>query len=55
MLMMLAMFLFIVMDSFAKWLVSDAMSAAQIIAVRSWMIVTVIPLILLLRGEIGHL
>ncbi len=54
-LMLLAMLLFIVMDAFAKWLVSADMSAAQIVAVRSWMICAAIPLILLARGELGQL
>ena len=54
-LMMLAMLLFIVMDAVAKWLVSDAMSAVQIIAVRSWIICALVPLLLLLRGQQGEL
>lgn len=54
-LMMLAMLLFIVMDAFAKWLVSDDMSAVQIIAVRGWIITAVIPLLLALRGRLGDL
>ena len=54
-LMMLAMLLFIVMDAFAKWLVSDDMSAIQIIAVRGWIISLVIPLLLALRGRLGDL
>ncbi len=54
-LMMLAMLLFIVMDAVAKWLVGEAMSAAQVIAVRSWIIVPLILLILTLRRELGEL
>ncbi len=54
-LMMLAMLLFIVMDAFAKWLVSDDMSAIQIIAVRGWIITLVIPLLLLPRGRLADL
>lgn len=53
--MMLAMLLFEVMDAVAKWLVGADMSAIQIIAVRSWIIVALIPLILAIRGELGQL
>ncbi len=54
-LMMLAMLLFEVMDAVAKWLVSADMSAIQVIAVRSWLILMMIPLILAVRGELGEL
>lgn len=54
-LMLLAMLLFEVMDAVAKWLVSGEMSAIQVIAVRSWIIVLLIPLILGLRGELSEL
>ncbi|MDH3449197.1 MAG: DMT family transporter [Gammaproteobacteria bacterium] len=54
-LMMLAMFLFGVMDAIAKWLVVANMSAIQIIAVRSWIIVVMIPLVLAVRGELAEL
>lgn len=54
-LMMLSMLLFEVMDAVAKWLVSADMSAIQVIAVRSWMILIMIPLILAVRGELGEL
>jgi drug/metabolite transporter (DMT)-like permease len=54
-LMMLAMLLFEVMDAVAKWLVGADLSAIQVIAVRSWFIVTLIPLILALRGELREL
>lgn len=54
-LMLLAMLLFEVMDAVAKWLVSDDMSAIQVIAVRSWFIVAMIPPILMLRGELSEL
>ena len=54
-LMMLAMLLFEVMDAVAKWLVGADMSAIQIIAVRSWFIVVLIPLILAARGELQDL
>ena len=53
--MMLAMFLFETMDAIAKWLVSDDQSATQILALRSWMIVTMIIVFLALRGELGEL
>ena len=52
-LMMLAMLLFEVMDAVAKWLVGSEMSAIQVIAVRSWFIIALIPLILAARGELS--
>lgn len=54
-LMLLAMLLFEVMDAVAKWLVSSDMSAIQVIAIRSWFIVVMIPLILAPRGELRDL
>ncbi len=54
-LMMLAMLLFEVMDAVAKWLVSVDMSAIQVIAVRSWLILIMVPLILAVRGELAEL
>ena len=54
-LMLLAMLLFIIMDAVVKWLVSADMSAVQVLAVRSWIILPSILLILFLRGELGEL
>ena len=54
-LMLLATFLFAVMDATAKWLVTADVSAFQVIAVRSWMICLFIPLLLLARGEIQQM
>jgi len=54
-LMLLAMLLFEVMDAAAKWLVSNEMPAIQVIAVRSWFIVAMIPPILMARGELAEL
>jgi drug/metabolite transporter (DMT)-like permease len=54
-LMMLAMLLFEIMDAVAKWLVSADMSAIQVIAVRSWMVIAMILLILAIRGELREL
>ena len=54
-LMLLATLLFAVMDAIAKWLVSAEVSAVQIIAVRSWMIILLIPIVLALRGELREL
>lgn len=54
-LMLLATLLFAIMDALAKWLVTADVSAVQIIAVRSWMITLMIPLVLLLRGELNQL
>ena len=54
-LMMLAMLLFEVMDAVAKWLVGTDMSAIQVIAVRSWIIVPLMLLVLALRGELAEL
>jgi drug/metabolite transporter (DMT)-like permease len=54
-LMMLAMLLFEVMDAIVKWLVSGEMSAIQVIAVRSWILLPLILLILAAKGEISEL
>ena len=54
-LMLSAMLLFEVMDAMAKWLVIGDMSAIQIIAIRSWMIVPVILITLSLRGKLSEL
>ena len=54
-LMMLAMLLFEVMDAVAKWLVSADMSAIQVIAIRSWMMLVMILAILGIRGELAEL
>jgi len=54
-LMMLAMLLFEVMDAVAKWLVSADMSAIQVIAIRSWIMLVMILAILAIRGELTEL
>ena len=54
-LMILAMLLFAVMDGLAKWLVSAQMSAIQLIAIRSWIIIPLILLMLAAKGEINEL
>ncbi|MCP4769515.1 MAG: hypothetical protein GY875_25070 [Gammaproteobacteria bacterium] len=54
-LMMLAMLLFEVMDAIAKWLVSSKMSAIQVIAIRSWILLPMILLILAIKGEVREL
>ena len=54
-LMLLAMLLFEVMDAFAKWLVGGGMSAIQIVALRGWLIVPFILLVLVLRGRLAEL
>lgn len=54
-LMILAMLLFAVMDALAKWLVSSEMSAIQLIAMRSWIIIPLILLMLAAKGEINEL
>ena len=54
-LMILAMLLFVIMDALAKWLVSSEMSAIQLIAIRSWIILPMILLILAARGQIKDL
>ncbi len=54
-LMILAMLLFVMMDALAKWLVSSEMSAIQLIAIRSWIILPLILLVLAARGEIKDL
>jgi len=54
-LMMLAMLLFEVMDAVVKWLVSSDMSAIQVIAIRSWILLPTILLILAVKGQISDL
>ena len=54
-LMSLAMLLFVIMDALAKWLVSSEMSAIQLIAIRSWIILPIILLVLAARGQIKDL
>jgi len=54
-LMLLAMLLFEVLDAVAKWLIGADMSAIQVIAVRSWIIVPLIPLALTFRGKFAEL
>jgi drug/metabolite transporter (DMT)-like permease len=54
-LMILAMLLFAVMDALAKWLVSANMSAIQLIAIRSWIIIPLILLMLIAKGEMNEL
>jgi drug/metabolite transporter (DMT)-like permease len=54
-LMLLAMLLFVVMDALAKWLVSAEMSAIQLIAIRSWIIIPLILLMLAAKGEMNEL
>lgn len=54
-LMVLAMLLFQAMDAMAKWLVLDGMSAIQVIAFRSWIMLPVILLILGLSGNLRQL
>ena len=54
-LMLLATWLFAVMDALAKWLVTADVSAIQVIAVRSWMITLLILVVLGLRGQLKEL
>lgn len=54
-LMLTAMMLFPMMDAVAKWLVVANLSSIQVIAVRSWMMLPIILLTLMLRGKIGQL
>lgn len=53
--MLMAILLFEVMDAVVKWLVSDELSAVQVIAVRSLIICLVVPLLLLARGRVREL
>jgi len=53
--MIVAMLLFVVMDALAKWLVSSQMSAVQLIAIRAWLILPIVLLILAARGELKDL
>ena len=54
-LMLLAMLLFVIMDALAKWLVSSEMSAIQLIAIRGWIILPIILLVLAARDQIKDL
>jgi drug/metabolite transporter (DMT)-like permease len=54
-LMLLAMLMFAVMDAIAKWLVNAQMSAVQVIAVRSWIMLPLILATLAARGELSQL
>ena len=54
-LMLLAMLLFVTMDALAKHLVESNLSAIQIVAVRSWMILGLLTVVLGLRGNLGTL
>jgi drug/metabolite transporter (DMT)-like permease len=54
-LMILATLLFAVMDALAKWLVSEEMSAIQLIAIRGWIIIPIILLWLALKGDLKEL
>ncbi len=54
-LMIVATLLFATMDAVAKSLVSADLHAAQVIAVRSWIILPLILLVLALRGELAAL
>ncbi len=54
-LMLMAMLLFVTMDALAKHLVESNLSAIQIVAVRSWMIISLLLVVLGLRGNLGTL
>lgn len=54
-LMLLAMLLFVTMDALAKHLVESGLSAIQIVAVRSWMILSLLLVVLGLKGNLGTL
>ena len=54
-LMLLSMLLFVVMDALAKWLVGAEISAIQVVAIRSWIILAMIASILLATGKLGEL
>jgi drug/metabolite transporter (DMT)-like permease len=54
-LMIIAMLLFQGMDALVKWLVENDVSAIQIIAVRSWIMLPAIFLVLLVSGKLSLL
>ena len=54
-LMLLAMLLFEVMDAVVKWLIRDDLTAIQVIAIRSWIIVPSMLVLLALRGSLKDL
>ena len=49
------MFLLILMDATAKWLVESNMTPAQVLAIRSWIITVFILVILFLRRDLAAL
>jgi drug/metabolite transporter (DMT)-like permease len=53
--MVIAMFLFQGMDALVKWLVENDIPAIQIIAVRSWIMLPAIFLVLLISGKLSLL
>ncbi len=53
--MVIGMFTLVLMDAVAKWLVEANISPVQVLAIRSWIIVSVILLILFLRKDLTAL
>ena len=53
--MVIGMFTLVLMDAVAKWLVEANISPVQVLAIRSWIIVSVILLVLFLRKDLTAL
>lgn len=53
--MVSGMFTLVLMDAVAKWLVEANISPVQVLAIRSWIIVSVILLVLFLRKDLAAL
>ena len=49
------MFTLVLMDAVAKWLVEANISPVQVLAIRSWIIISIILLVLFVRKEVGAL
>ena len=54
-LMLTAMLLFPAMDAAVKWLVIADIPSIQVIAVRSWIMIPIIVITLLIKGQLGQL
>ncbi len=53
--MMGGMFTLVLMDAVAKWLVEANISPVQVLAIRSWIIISIILLVLVARKQVGAL
>jgi len=52
--MMGGMFTLVLMDAVAKWLVEANISPVQVLAIRSWIIISIILLVLFARMQLSY-